>query len=77
MNTIVDTTPPSAPQLPRIEPTDILRAAGHMGIRTAGPALATGSTVARHRPTGATGSAGTARAAGLPRIASTAVAATT
>jgi len=41
MNTIVDTAPPPAPQLPRIEPTDILRAAGHMGIGTAaGPALA-------------------------------------
>lgn len=37
MNTIVDT----APHLPRIEPTDILRAAGHMGIGTAtGHALA-------------------------------------
>ena len=35
MNTIVDTAPPHAPQLPRIEPTDILRAAGHMGIGTA------------------------------------------
>ena len=42
MNTIVDTTPPPAPQLPRIEPTDILRTAGHMGIGTAaGHALAT------------------------------------
>ncbi|WP_304192221.1 ABC transporter substrate-binding protein [Rothia mucilaginosa] len=42
MNTIVDTTPPPAPHLPRIEPTDILRAAGHMGIgTTAGHALAT------------------------------------
>ena len=42
MNTIVDTTPPPAPHLPRIEPTDILRAAGHMGIGTAaGHALAT------------------------------------
>ena len=42
MNTIVDTAPPPAPQLPRIEPTDILRAAGHMGIGTAaGHALAT------------------------------------
>lgn len=41
MNTIVDTTPPPAPHLPRIEPTDILRAAGHMGIgTTAGHALA-------------------------------------
>ena len=41
MNTIVDTAPPHAPQLPRIEPTDILRAAGHMGIGTAaGHALA-------------------------------------
>lgn len=41
MNTIVDTTPPPAPHLPRIEPTDILRAAGHMGIGTAaGHALA-------------------------------------
>ena len=41
MNTIVDTAPPPAPQLPRIEPTDILRAAGHMGIGTAaGHALA-------------------------------------
>ena len=35
MNTIVDTAPPPAPQLPRIEPTDILRAAGHMGIGNA------------------------------------------
>lgn len=41
MNTIVDTAPPPAPQLPRIEPTDLLRAAGHMGIGTAaGHALA-------------------------------------
>ena len=41
MNTIVDTAPPPAPQPPRIEPTDILRAAGHMGIGTAaGHALA-------------------------------------
>ena len=41
MNTIVDTTPPPAHPLPRIEPTDILRAAGHMGIGTAaGHALA-------------------------------------
>ncbi|WP_298490162.1 ABC transporter substrate-binding protein [uncultured Rothia sp.] len=41
MNTIIDTAPPPAPQLPRIEPTDILRAAGHMGIGTAaGYALA-------------------------------------
>ena len=41
MNTIIDTTPPPAPHLPRIEPTDILRAAGHMGIGTAaGHALA-------------------------------------
>lgn len=41
MNTIVDTAPPPAPHLPRIEPTDILRAAGHMGIGTAaGHALA-------------------------------------
>ena len=41
MNTIVDTAPPPAPQLPHIEPTDILRAAGHMGIGTAaGHALA-------------------------------------
>lgn len=41
MNTIIDTAPPPAPQLPRIEPTDILRAAGHMGIGTAaGHALA-------------------------------------
>ena len=41
MNTIVDTAPSPAPQLPRIEPTDILRAAGHMGIGTAaGYALA-------------------------------------
>lgn len=41
MNTIVDTAPPPAPQLPRIEPTDIFRAAGHMGIGTAaGHALA-------------------------------------
>ena len=41
MNTIVDTAPPPALQLPRIEPTDILRAAGHMGIGTAaGHALA-------------------------------------
>ena len=35
MSTLVDTTPPPVPQLPRIEPTDILRAAGHMGIGTA------------------------------------------
>lgn len=52
MNTIVDTTPPPAPHLPRIEPTDILRAAGHMGISTvAGHALAsqlmTAATLAR------------------------------
>lgn len=52
MNTIVDTTPPPAPHLPRIEPTDILRAAGHMGIGTAaGHALAsqlmTAATLAR------------------------------
>lgn len=41
MNTIVNTAPSPAPQLPRIEPTDILRAAGHMGIGTAaGYALA-------------------------------------
>ena len=41
MNTIVDTAPPPVPHLPRIEPTDILRAAGHMGIGTAaGHALA-------------------------------------
>ena len=41
MTTIVDTAPPPVPQLPRIEPTDILRAAGHMGIGTAaGHALA-------------------------------------
>lgn len=41
MNTIVDTAPPPAPQMPHIEPTDILRAAGHMGIGTAaGHALA-------------------------------------
>lgn len=41
MNIIVDTAPPPATQLPRIEPTDILRAAGHMGIGTApGHALA-------------------------------------
>jgi len=41
VNTIVDTAPSPAPQLPRIEPTDILRAAGHMGIGTAaGYALA-------------------------------------
>ena len=41
MNTIVDTAQSPAPQLPRIEPTDILRAAGHMGIGTAaGYALA-------------------------------------
>ena len=41
MTTIVDTTPPPVPQLPRIEPTDILRAAGHMGIGSAaGHALA-------------------------------------
>ena len=41
MNMIVDTAPSPAPQLPRIEPTDILRAAGHMGIGTAaGYALA-------------------------------------
>ena len=41
MNTIVDTAPSPAPQLPHIEPTDILRAAGHMGIGTAaGHALA-------------------------------------
>jgi len=41
MSTLVDTTPPPVPQLPRIEPTDILRAAGHMGIGTAaGHALA-------------------------------------
>ena len=41
MSTLVDTTPPPVPQLPRIEPTDILRAAGHMGIgTTAGHALA-------------------------------------
>ena len=52
MNTIVDTTPLPAPHLPRIEPTDILRAAGHMGIGTAaGHALAsqlmTAATLAR------------------------------
>ena len=42
MSTLVDTAPPPVPQLPRIEPTDILRAAGHMGIGTAaGHALAT------------------------------------
>ena len=35
MSTLVDTAPPPVPQLPRIEPTDILRAAGHMGIGTA------------------------------------------
>ena len=41
MSTLVDTAPPPVPQLPRIEPTDILRAAGHMGIGTAaGHALA-------------------------------------
>lgn len=41
MTTIVDTAPPPAPQIPHIEPTDILRAAGHMGIGTAaGHALA-------------------------------------
>ncbi len=41
MSTLVDTTPPPVPQLPRIEPTDILRAAGHMGIGTsAGHAFA-------------------------------------
>ena len=41
MTTIADTAPPPAPHLPRIEPTDILRAAGHMGIGTAaGRALA-------------------------------------
>ena len=41
MTTIIGTAPPPAPQLPRIEPTDILRAAGHMGIGTAaGHALA-------------------------------------
>lgn len=41
MTTIVDTAPPPAPQMPHIEPTDILRAAGHMGIGTAaGHALA-------------------------------------
>ena len=41
MTTIADTAPPPAPHLPRIEPTDILRAAGHMGIGTAaGYALA-------------------------------------
>ena len=41
MTTIVDTAPPPAPQMPHIEPTDILRAAGHMGIGTAaGYALA-------------------------------------
>ena len=41
MTMIVDTTPPPVPQLPRIEPTDVLRAAGHMGIGTAaGHALA-------------------------------------
>lgn len=41
MTTIADTAPPPAPHLPRIEPTDILRAAGHMGIGTAaGHALA-------------------------------------
>ena len=42
MNAIVDTAPPPVLQLPRIEPTDILRAAGHMGIGTAaGNTLAT------------------------------------
>ncbi|WP_279788361.1 ABC transporter substrate-binding protein [Rothia sp. RSM407] len=42
MNAIVDTAPPPVLQLPRIEPTDILRAAGHMGIGTAsGHTLAT------------------------------------
>lgn len=42
MNAIVDTAPPPVLQLPRIEPTDILRAAGHMGISTAaGHTLAT------------------------------------
>ena len=47
MNTIVGTAPPPVPQLPRIEPTDILRAAGHMGIGTsAGHALATQLMVA-------------------------------
>ena len=41
MTTITDTAPPPTPHLPRIEPTDILRAAGHMGIGTAaGHALA-------------------------------------
>lgn len=41
MTTIVDTAPPPAPQMPHIEPTVILRAAGHMGIGTAaGHALA-------------------------------------
>jgi len=41
VTTIVDTAPPPAPQMPHIEPTDILRAAGHMGIGTAaGHALA-------------------------------------
>lgn len=41
MNTIVDTASPPAPQMPHIEPTNILRAAGHMGIGTAaGHALA-------------------------------------
>ena len=52
MNTIVDTAPPPAPQLPRIEPTDILRAAGHMGIGTAaGHALATQLMAAASRST--------------------------
>ena len=42
MNAIVDTAPPPVLQLPQIEPTDILRAAGHMGIGTAsGHTLAT------------------------------------
>ena len=42
MNAIVDTAPPPVLQLPRIEPTDILLAAGHMGIGTAsGHTLAT------------------------------------
>ena len=42
MNAIVDTAPPPVLQLPRIEPTDILRAAGHMGIGPAsGHTLAT------------------------------------
>lgn len=49
MNTIVDTTPPPAPHLPRIEPTDILRAAGHMGIGTAA-----GHTLASQLMTAAT-----------------------